>query len=370
MTLVDEFREKADRVRSLLQREALAGALLKKTSNFSWITCGGGANVSMASEVARASILVTPSKVALIASNIEMPRLLKEEVTGLIDEMDIEEYAWNQKSDSEVANGLMQGKKWGSDVPCRSARTIGSALQGIRIPLTASEITRYKALGKDVAKVLMEVATQLKPGMTELDAAGLLARFLMARDIYPGAILVAADDRIRQFRHPVAKPVKIKKRVMLIVNARRHGLHASATRTVCFSKPQAALVDQHAACCRIEALGMNIARPDQPMGRILQTMIAAYEAEGYPDEWRCHHQGGPIGYDGRDMILNAPGLKAPVQDGQAFALNPTITGVKSEDTFIAHGKGPQILTMPGKDWPMVECETPDGGIKRPAMLVL
>ncbi len=368
MKLIDEFREKIDRVRSMLQREALAGVMLKRQSNFSWITCGGQANVSMASEIARASILITPAKICLIASNIELERVLKEEIRTLTKEMDVEEYAWNQKSDSEVANSIMQGKKWGSDVPCRSARTVTGPVLAIRTPLHPGEILRYRGVGKDLATVLTAVAQAIKPGMTELEIAGMMAQSLIAKEIMPAALLVAADDRIKKYRHPIPKANKARKRVMLIANVKRHGLHASATRTVCFGKPPAQLVDRHASCCRIEAAAMATARPETAMGKILQAMVAAYDAEGYADEWRNHHQGGPIGYDGRDLILTVPGLKAPVQDGQAFAMNPTISGAKSEDTFIARTKGPEIITVDSK-WPTIECETAVGVIKRPAMLI-
>ena len=369
MNLVDEFREKIERVRNLLQREALAGILLKRQANFTWIACGGHDNVAAASDIASASILLTPSRVVLIASNIEVQRVLEEEIKELKDEMDVEEYAWNQKTDFEVANALMQGKKWGSDVPCRSARTASNPVTAIRTPLHPNEIARYKVLGKDVAAVLQAAVPAVKPGMTEQEAASELAQRFYAKGIMPSVILVAADDRIKKYRHPVPKGNKIKKIVMIVVNAKRDGLYAAATRFVCFGKPPAPIIKRQEACCRIEAAAMAVARPDTPIGRVLQTIIAKYEAEGFPDEWRLHHQGGPIGYDGRDMILTVPGLKSPIQEGQAFALNPSITGAKSEDTFIVQPKGPYIVTA-SSGWPMVNCETPVGVIQRPAMLVV
>ncbi|MCX7046701.1 MAG: M24 family metallopeptidase [Candidatus Sumerlaeota bacterium] len=369
MKQADEFREKMDRVRGLLQREALAGILLKRQSNFSWITCGGQCSIVMASDTAHASVLITPSRAVLIAANNEIERLVAEEIKGLTEDLGTEQYAWNQKSDFEVANALMQGKKWGCDVPCRSARLVNNTITAIRTPLHVNEVARYRQLGKDVGGILGAVARKLKPGMTEQDAAGMIGGQCMAQGIIPAVVLVAADDRIKKFRHPTPTDMKIKKRVMLIANVKRHGLHASATRTVSFETPPSAIVERHAACCRIEAMAMAAARPEVPLGKVLQTMIAQYEAEGFPDEWRLHHQGGPIGYDGRDMILTVTGLKAPVLEGQAFALNPTIAGAKSEDTFIVQAKSPDIITLT-KDWPVVECKTPAGVIPRPGILVV
>lgn len=369
MKITEEFQEKTDRVRSLLQREALAGMLFKRQANFSWITCGGHDNVSMASDIASASVLVTPSRAVLICSNIERERLLAEEINGLTDLIEVEDYAWNEKTDFEVANAIMSGKKWGSDVPCRSARTVLGQIAEVRSPLHANEVDRYKKLGKDVGAILMQTAKGLKPGVTEFAVAGRIAEQCLAQGITPGVVLVAADDRIKKFRHPVATATKIKKRAMMVLNVKRDGLYAAASRIVCLKKPTVALVKIHAACCRIEAAAMAATRPDNTLGKVFKAIIAAYEEEDFPEEWRLHHQGGPIGYDGRDLILTSQSLKTPVLEDQAFAFNPSITGSKSEDTFIAKPKGPTVVTAaPG--WPMVKCETEMGVVERPDMLIL
>ena len=78
---------------------------------------------------------------------------------------------------------------------------------------------------------------------------------------------------------------------------------------------------------------------------VLQKGINAYKEKGYPEEWKFHHQGGSIGYTGRDYRVN---FKTPdiIQENQAFTWNPSITGTKSEDTIIATSKGPEMITRP------------------------
>jgi hypothetical protein len=55
---------------------------------------------------------------------------------------------------------------------------------------------------------------------------------------------------------------------------------------------------------------------------------------GYPEEYQLHHQGGAIGYTGRDYKINFQ-TKEVVQENQGFVWNPSITGSKSEDTMLA-----------------------------------
>jgi len=86
-------------------------------------------------------------------------------------------------------------------------------------------------------------------------------------------------------------------------------------------------------------------RPGVPAKEVLQKGIETYQGRGYPDEWKFHHQGGSIGYTGRDYRVN---FKTPdiIQENQAFTWNPSITGTKSEDTILVNSKGPEMITHP------------------------
>jgi len=86
-------------------------------------------------------------------------------------------------------------------------------------------------------------------------------------------------------------------------------------------------------------------RPGIPAKEVLQKGIDAYQEKGYPEEWKLHHQGGSIGYTGRDYRVH---FKTPdiIQENQAFTWNPSITGTKSEDTILATLKGPEMITHP------------------------
>ena len=79
-------------------------------------------------------------------------------------------------------------------------------------------------------------------------------------------------------------------------------------------------------------------RPGRTFGDVMTAARAAYAAAGYPEEWKLHHQGGSIGYQGRERIA-VPDDPTPIEPGMAFAWNPSITGAKAEETFILTSTG-------------------------------
>ncbi|OGB66100.1 MAG: hypothetical protein A2Y94_09485 [Caldithrix sp. RBG_13_44_9] len=81
-----------------------------------------------------------------------------------------------------------------------------------------------------------------------------------------------------------------------------------------------------------------------------------------------HHQGGATGYDDREYVIY-PGVKEVVQERQAFAWNPTITGAKIEDTIIAYKDHVEVVTATG-NWPVIDIDL-DGKIyPQPGILVM
>lgn len=62
------------------------------------------------------------------------------------------------------------------------------------------------------------------------------------------------------------------------------------------------------------------------------------------DEWQLHHQGGLAGYEPRE-ILGRPGANTVVAVNQAYAWNPSIAGVKSEDTVLVTETGHEVVTQ-------------------------
>ena len=86
------------------------------------------------------------------------------------------------------------------------------------------------------------------------------------------------------------------------------------------------------------------------------------------DLYQLHHQGGAIGYIGRDYKATAQCTEI-IRENQAFTWNPSITGMKSEDTMLATNKGPIVLSEPVL-FPVVTMEKDGYVFRRPGILEL
>jgi Xaa-Pro dipeptidase len=85
-------------------------------------------------------------------------------------------------------------------------------------------------------------------------------------------------------------------------------------------------------------------RPGRTLAEAFADCQRFYAEEGFPEEWRLHHQGGMTGYVSREVIAT-PHTQQEIRAGQAFAWNPSITGAKAEETFILTEGGPEVITL-------------------------
>jgi hypothetical protein len=88
-----------------------------------------------------------------------------------------------------------------------------------------------------------------------------------------------------------------------------------------------------------------------PLYNVYDALAGAYRAQGYPAAIREHHQGGITGYLAREVIAT-PQTGVQLDTGMALALNPSLPGVKIEDTFLLQADGLENLT-PDSNWPTV-----------------
>ncbi len=368
MNRAEEFAVKRERVERYMRGHGLGGVLLGRTDNFAWLGCGANSVVNSAQETGVGGLVVQPVKVTLVANNIETERLLTEELDGL-DIAGTEVFPWHEPGRrDEIVRRLSGGSAFAVDDGADDMPVLPDDFVRLRYSLTEAEVGRYRVLGRDAAAALERAVRAVGKGMTEAEAAGLTARECLSAGIAPIVLLVAADERIRSWRHPTVKDTPIEQYVMVVICGRRLGLVAAGTRLVHFGEVPADLKARHRAVCAVDAAMIAATVPGKAAARIFAEAQAAYSAQGYPDEWQLHHQGGAIGYQPREYIAN-PGIDETVQPSQAFAWNPSICGTKSEDTVLATADGQEVLTEPGKGWPVIEAEAAGGVIARADILV-
>lgn len=365
MTETDYLAEKCSRVRHLLHELELDALALTSQANFAWLTSGADNHVGLATEAGNAVAVVTRDRAFVICDNIEWPRVLEEETVAL--GLDTIHYPWWEGGVEERITALVGSDNWAADSALGARPALDGRLAPLRAILNNQEIESYRQLGRFTAMALEMAASRLEAGQTEEEAAGMIAGLIVSKGVYPGVILVASDQRLEKYRHPIPKAKRIEKTCMLVVGARWRGLVASATRIVSFGQPPAGMLERHRAVCTVDAAFLAATIPGETVGDAFRAGLEAYREAGYPDEWMMHHQGGPTGYKAREYRALSQS-KDVIQLNQAFAWNPSIAGTKSEDTVLAREPFPEVLTV-SEDWPAIEVESAAGVVRRPDILV-
>lgn len=356
MDRLEEINLKHDRLRALLERRGASALWLRRTRNLAWFTAGADASIPVDSESGMYSILVTPEKRVVYTSNIEATRLRGEE---LFQDLGFEyaEFPWHV-GDAPSASGLITDDG-----------EVEADLQALRWVLTEGEQERFRALGRDCADALDEAIRAVRPGDTEFELAARLDAACRRREGLAIVNLVATDERISRYRHPLPTRKRLERYAMIVVCMRRGGLIVAGTRLAYIGRAPAELHEKNRRVAAVDAAAIAATRPGRTLGEVFADIQAAYAAQGEDGQWQHHHQGGLIAYIARERVAT-PGDATPIVEGQAFAWNPSIVGCKSEDTLLLTRSGFEIVTAAPPSFPVVEVEVGGQVIRRPGILEL
>jgi antitoxin VapB len=356
---------KHERVIQLLEKHKLDGLIIRQISNFAWATDGAASYINTAATYGVGTLLITKKARYLFADNIETPRFLKEET---LDAQGWEFHSHQWDHSSESLEKITKGLALGADCPYPGAVDLSAELSVFRSYLDEGEWKRFRELSSLCAESMDEAIRDVQPGMTEYQIAGLLTGATHKRGVLPIVNLIATDERIYNFRHPLPTNKKMDKYAMLVLCGRQHGLVCSLTRLIHFGQLSDELKKKAEGVAYIDAAMIEATRPGKTVAEIFQVTKDAYAKVGFADEWKLHHQGGPAGYDPREFIATTS-ANASVGIGQAYAWNPSITGCKSEDTILVGETNNEILSIVD-GWPTNQVEVNGLTLERPAILIV
>lgn len=356
--------EAVTKIRAFLNAQNLDGVLLRTRSNFAWATGGGDNHIVNTTELGVADLLILSDRMYCITTRMEAARIRDEELAGFGCEFVTPE--WYEGTDEAILQ-LCAGKAVGADVWFHHLPNVASELAQIRSTLTGEEMERYRQLGQTAAKALEATCRELRRGWTEHEIAAHLAAKLLREGINPQVLLVATDERIFRYRHPIPTEKQLDRYAMLVLCAEKGGLVANATRFVHFGDLAPELEENKRKLAEIEVAMIAATRPGAKLADILQRGIEAYKRAGYPDDWQLLHQGGPSGYAPREFLVG-PGETGVVRAQQAYAWNPTIRGIKMEDTFLVHEEEIEFITHTG-EWVYMEAASEGRTYLRPDILI-
>jgi len=351
-----ELEIKTERLMQVIRMHGLGGVLLNGQHNFAWITGGTDNGVDRSRDNGVASVLVTSSgKRFLLANRIEMPRLLDEQVSA--NDFEPVDFGWQEEKSSSrfvigIAIDLAGSAQIATDIPLDSSSpAIDGSIAHERCSLTVEEVERFRLLGRDAGIAVKDTVTKVQSGQSELEIAAAMSSELEKHSIRSVVSLVAADERIAKYRHPVPTANRLKNTVMLVACARRGGLTASLTRIATIGKASDDLIERTKAAAFVNANLWHATREGVSGRELYEVAAKAYAEVGFAGEIDKHHQGGAAGYRTREWVAH-PECLDQVQSNQAFAWNPSITGTKVEETVIAANGTCEVITAsPG--WPTI-----------------
>ncbi len=335
---------KLGRLDDLRAERGLASVWFARPNSFAWLT-GGDNVVDRATDVGVAAVGYDGTGLRVVTNDIEADRLADEE----LDDVPVEAFPWHA-SDLAAAVADHAATPAAADFDVPGFESVDAAT--LRQPLTDGDVERYRELGGDVAAAVEAVCRDCGPSDTERAVAARLRGALTAGGIDSPVVLVGGERRARAYRHYTPTDATLDGYALVSVTTTRGGLAASCTRTVAFDEPEW-LAERHAAAARVETTALAatqaVAHDGGTAGDVFAEIRAAYDAVGFPDEWREHHQGGAAGFAGREWIAT-PESGARVHLPQGYAWNPTVRGAKSEDTVLVTADGLEVLTTTD-DWP-------------------
>lgn len=357
-----DLPEKLSGLATVARDRDLDTLVLREPANLTWLL-GARVNVPQTLDSACLDVVVDvadhgQTRITIVTNAIEAPRLRDTELAGLDAEWDV--VAWWEGRDPK----LPHGDRVGSDRPQPDTASVTGELAAVRRHLTVHQQGLLREVCVDAAGAATDVAAELSPTTTEYEAAGALARALLARELDPIVLLVGGAPRLDAHRHPLPTGAALGERGMLVACGRRHGLVASVTRIVAFAPLDASERDAYERLLRVEQAFLDATRVGARLGDVVTAGTQAYRTHGFdPDEWHRHHQGGFSGFVPREFSAS-PASDDVVPDDAVLAWNPSGGGWKVEDTTLVTDAGPDPLVR-DEVWPTVTI----GDRLRPDVLV-
>ncbi len=352
------FRVRVALVQAFLREHGYDGVLLTRADNYAMATGGKRNYVYTCGDFGANALFVDKDGGAwFLGSTIEEPRQMAEELGSLGCES--KSFLWFEDTPAAVAGRAFSGSLVSDDGAL--GENVHGKLAVLRALLTETELEKYRRLGRLAAEAMTATLDRIEEGMFEAEISAALVAEGQKRRCQVPIALVAADERIARFRHPlptqaalVSGPLEerpVRGYVMVVGGFLREGLVVSITRFKRVGEMPSGTEDAYARICGVDALMQEATVPGRTLGDVFADCQRAYTDLGFDSlEWHHHHQGGATGYAGR-TCKGAPGESFPVLNefwppraaqilgeetalGAAFAWNPSAPGVKSEDTFL------------------------------------
>ena len=357
-----------------------AGVVVTGPGAVAWVTGGIAPPVDRAASVDLVWSVITPAGSWLVTTNVEAERIKAEYDPASHGFAGVAEVPWHTPESFASAAAELAGVPAGqlaSDGHHAFGIDASDDLVALRLALSPAEVDDLTDLGRDAAHAVQSALAQWQPGERDLDIQARCAALIEAAGADAPVMIVGGDDRLRAYRHPMAVGAPVRELAMVVVVARRAGLHVALTRFAAAGHVDPGYAALRRKVLAIEDVVLDACVPGASYGEALDALDAGYAAAGATGGWRGHYQGGPVGYGQREFEI-APGQAESrwyahtIAPAHAIAWNPSLPGgAKAEDTYLVTGgldpgKGQLSRLTDAPGWP--EETTDSRRPRRPAVL--
>jgi Xaa-Pro aminopeptidase len=349
-------------ISNLLKDAECEGLLLLDPHNFTWLTSGALPR-GILDPLEQPALYFSTEQRWLIASNVDSQRLFDEELDGLGFQLKEWPWHWGRK---QLLATLCQGRRVACDSDFEQLKQIREPLSRLRRVLSGYEQACLQALGHIVSHALEACCRTVEPKINEREIAGQISHRLLHRGAHPINISVAGDGRSRTYRQCSFTSTPIEKYAVLTATARKYGLHATASRTVCFGEVSPELRNEHNAACKVSATYLASTWPDAVPREVLTAGRRVYLLSGFEHEWLQCPQGHLTGHSPVEMNL-LPTTEDLFQAGWAVSWKASVGSACSCDTFVVSETGPVEIT-PTESWPLKRIRVQGAEFYRPDLL--
>ena len=358
-----DIERKHAQISEFLTEIGADGLVVLQPENFAWLTSGGTARGNMDFE-SMPGLYFSAEGRWVLSSNVDTQRLFDEELDGL--GFQLKEWPWHWGRE-QLLTDLCQGRNLAADVALFDCKIVAPSLAMMRRSLSEYERSCYRALGQVLSHALEATGRTFGQGDTEREVAGQLSHRLIHRGALPVSITVAADGRSRSYRQGSFTATPIRNYAVLKVTARKYGLCAMASRSVCFGQPDAFFRKEHDAASKVCATYVASSWPDAVPRQILAGGQRIYQLIGVESEYYLATQGHVIGRAPVELAMT-PKVEELLRANWAVVWQASIGAAVSCDTFLITEDGARAVTA-AESWPLKRIRTQGAEFVRPDVLV-
>ena len=357
-----------DRRRAQLERllaDADADALiLGMASHVAWALCGADLRIQVSSEGAWGYLVVQPERRTVVTWAMDAHRFEEEE---LASDTSVVGLRWDEDTPEAVARRMAGEGRVLSDCGLPGTEPAAGLLRAAQYPLTDLELRREEWIASRLDEHCRATAEAIEPGMTEHEVAARLTAACLVDGLAVDEMMIGFDERVRRYRHPVARTGRLLHLAFLHPTVNRWGQHVICSRMVSLGEPPQELCERFTAVSAIEAWSVRLTRPGTRYAELLAGQQELFARLGYPDAWRDLCQGGQTGFALWEIAhVDRPSVAMPERG--LYNLFITLPGAKKEETTLSSPDGGRILTLSGA-WPTQLVDTDQGSVEVAGLLV-